>query len=120
MSALRGLMDYSYDLHTESPRLSDRIRCHGRSHPARRLCAQPAALALQATTRTLDIDGRAATVFGLINGNGTPGLILDPGQRFPLDLTNDLTEPTIIHCDGQIPPNAQDGVPDMPMPLLKP
>ncbi|MCV2449098.1 multicopper oxidase domain-containing protein [Paracoccus sp. DMF] len=82
--------------------------------------AQPAALALQATTRTLDIDGRAATVFGLINGNGTPGLILDPGQRFLLDLTNDLTEPTIIHWHGQIPPNAQDGVPDMPMPLLKP
>jgi FtsP/CotA-like multicopper oxidase with cupredoxin domain len=75
---------------------------------------------LQATTRTLDIDGRAATVFGLINGNGTPGLILDPGQRFLLDLTNDLTEPTIIHWHGQIPPNAQDGVPDMPMPLLKP
>ena len=82
--------------------------------------AQPAALALQATTRTLDIDGRAATVFGLINGNGTPGLILDPGQCFLLDLTNDLTEPTIIHWHGQIPPNAQDGVPDMPMPLLKP
>ena len=82
--------------------------------------AQPAALALQATTRTLDIDGRAATVFGLINGKGTHGLVLDPGQRFLLDLTNDLTEPTIIHWHGQIPPNAQDGVPDMPMPLLQP
>lgn len=81
--------------------------------------AQPAALALQATTRTLDINGRAATVFGLINGNGTPGLTLDPGQRFLLDLTNDLTEPTIIHWHGQIPPNAQDGVPDMPLPLLQ-
>lgn len=82
--------------------------------------AQPTALTLQATTRTLDIDGRAATVFGLINGDGTPGLMLEPGQRFLLDLTNNLAEPTIIHWHGQIPPNVQDGVPDMPMPLLQP
>ncbi|NHF74423.1 multicopper oxidase family protein [Paracoccus xiamenensis] len=82
--------------------------------------ARPAALGLQATTRTLDIDGRAATVFGLINSNGTTGLTLDPGQRFSLNLTNDLAEPTIIHWHGQIPPNTQDGVPDMPMPLLQP
>ncbi|AUH65995.1 multicopper oxidase family protein [Paracoccus zhejiangensis] len=82
--------------------------------------AQATGLTLQATTRTLDIDGRAATVFGLLNGTGTPGLVLDPGQRFRLDLTNDLAEPTIIHWHGQIPPNAQDGVPDMPMPLLQP
>ena len=86
----------------------------------RRSIAQPAGLMLRATSRTLDIGGRAATVFGLVNGAGTSGLILDPGQRFRLDLTNDLAEPTIVHWHGQIPPNAQDGVPDMPMPLLKP
>ncbi len=82
--------------------------------------AQSTGLSLQAATRTLDIDGRAATVFGLLNGTGTPGLTLDPGQRFRVDLTNNLAEPTIIHWHGQIPPNAQDGVPDMPMPLLQP
>ncbi|MFV0301948.1 MAG: multicopper oxidase family protein [Paracoccus sp. (in: a-proteobacteria)] len=82
--------------------------------------AQPATPTLRAATRTLDIDGRAATVFGLIDGNGTPGLTLEPGQRFRLDLSNDLAEPTIIHWHGQIPPNAQDGVPDMPLPLLQP
>ncbi len=81
--------------------------------------AQSAALALSATSRTLDIAGRAATVFGLAAPAGQ-GLILDPGQRFRVDLTNDLDEPTIIHWHGQIPPNAQDGVPDMPMPLLAP
>ncbi|WP_379141019.1 multicopper oxidase family protein [Paracoccus pacificus] len=82
--------------------------------------AQAAAPTLRAATRTLDIDGRAGRVFGLINGNGTPGLTLDPGQRFRLDLINDLAEPTIIHWHGQIPPNAQDGAPDLPMPLLQP
>jgi FtsP/CotA-like multicopper oxidase with cupredoxin domain len=78
-----------------------------------------APISLSAATRTLDIDGRAATVFGLA-GPGGQGLVLDPGQRFQVDLTNDLDVGTIIHWHGQIPPNAQDGVPDMPMPLLSP
>ncbi|MBW6507800.1 MAG: multicopper oxidase domain-containing protein [Rhodobacteraceae bacterium] len=82
--------------------------------------AQAAPLTLRATTRSLDIDGRAATVFGLVNGTGGSGLILDPGARFRVDLTNDLEVETLIHWHGQIPPNVQDGVPDMPMPKLKP
>ena len=89
-------------------------------HLPRAALAQGAApLALSAATRTLDIDGRAATVFGLA-GPGGQGLVLDPGQRFRVDLTNSLNTPTIIHWHGQIPPNVQDGVPDMPMPLLAP
>lgn len=78
-----------------------------------------APLALSAESRTLDIEGRAARVFGLAGPRGQ-GLILDPGQRFQLALTNNLDVATIIHWHGQIPPNAQDGVPDMPMPLLAP
>lgn len=74
---------------------------------------------LSATTRTLDIGGRAATVFGLA-GPGGQGLVLDPGKRLRVDLTNALDVGTIIHWHGQTPPNAQDGVPDMPMPLLAP
>ncbi|RJE82686.1 multicopper oxidase family protein [Paracoccus onubensis] len=74
---------------------------------------------LAATSRVLDINGRAATVWGLEGPSGQ-GLTLDPGQRFRVDLTNDLPDPTLIHWHGQIPPNKQDGVPDMPMPALKP
>ena len=92
----------------------------GMSHMPRIALAQGVApLSLAAATRTLDIDGRAAKVFGLA-GPGGQGLILDPGQRFRVELTNDLDVGTIIHWHGQIPPNAQDGVPDMPMPLLNP
>ena len=87
---------------------------------ARLSFAQGAPLTLSATKRTLDIDGRAATVYGLVNGTGGTGLILDPGQRFTVDLTNALDAETLIHWHGQIPPNAQDGVPGMPAPLLKP
>lgn len=74
---------------------------------------------LIAGTRVLDIDGRAATVFGLTNNNGTQGLVLEPDQMFQLDLINDLSEKTIIHWHGQIPPNRQDGVPDLPRPSLQ-
>jgi FtsP/CotA-like multicopper oxidase with cupredoxin domain len=81
---------------------------------------QTAPLSLTATTRVLDIDGRAATVYGLANAAGGQGLILDPGQRFRVDLTNSLDVETIIHWHGQIPPNVQDGVPNLPMPLLQP
>lgn len=82
------------------------------------LRAQTAPLTLRATTHTLDVDGRAATVYRLANATGGSGLILNPGDRFRVDLTNDLDVGTIIHWHGQIPPNVQDGVPDMPMPLL--
>ena len=80
---------------------------------------QTAPLSLTATTRVLEIDGRAATVYGLANAAGGQGLILNPGQRFRVDLTNSLDVETIIHWHGQIPPNVQDGVPDLPLPLLK-
>lgn len=75
---------------------------------------------LRATTRTLDIAGRAVTVKGLLDGQGRSGLTLDPGEAFRVDLLNELVEETTIHWHGQHPPNAQDGVPDMPQPALKP
>lgn len=87
--------------------------------PIRAFGQQSVPLRLAAQTRTLDIDGRAATIFGLA-GPGGQGLIINPGQRFKVDLTNDLDIPTLIHWHGQIPPNVQDGVPDMPLPLLAP
>ena len=76
-----------------------------------RVRAQSARMSLTATTRTIDVRGKAATVWGLMDGNGRSGLVLDPGQAFAVDLTNTLAEPTSIHWHGQIPPNAQDGVP---------
>lgn len=82
--------------------------------------AQTTRMALSATTRTIDVGGKAATIWGLLDGNGRSGLVLDPGQAFAVDLTNTLEVPTLIHWHGQIPPNAQDGVPDLPMPLLQP
>lgn len=88
-------------------------------HMPRFALAATSPIALTATRRTLDVNGRAATVFGLAGPSGQ-GLVLDPGQRFRVELTNDLPVSTLVHWHGQIPPNEQDGVPDMPMPMLLP
>lgn len=87
--------------------------------PATAFASSPA-LTLRATTRTLDIAGRAVTVKGLLDAQGRSGLVLDPAQPFRVDLSNDLDTETSIHWHGQVPPNAQDGVPGLPQPALKP
>ena len=84
-----------------------------------RVRAATDSFALTATTRVIEVQGRAATVMGLVNAQGGLGLTLDPGQRFRTDLTNALEIETIVHWHGQIPPNAQDGVPNT-NPMLKP
>ena len=70
-------------------------------------------------TRTLEVNGRAATVYGLTGPGNTPGLTLDAGAMFDVLLDNQLAEETMIHWHGLTPPVEFDGVPDLPMPLLK-
>ncbi|MDB6091157.1 MAG: putative multicopper oxidase [Gammaproteobacteria bacterium] len=77
--------------------------------PAR---AQPAtAIRLTAERRTIEVNRKAVSVFALRQPGGTQGVILDPGQRFTLDLTNLSGQPTIIHWHGQLPPWKEDGFP---------
>jgi FtsP/CotA-like multicopper oxidase with cupredoxin domain len=73
--------------------------------------AASAPLSLTATTRSLDVNGRAARVFGLIGPGGKSGLTLAPGEPFNVDLANAAGAPTIIHWHGQIPPWTEDGFP---------
>lgn len=84
------------------------------------LRAQPARRTLRATTRTIEVQGKAATVWGLLDAEGRSGLVLEPGEDFAVDLINQLDAETLIHWHGQIPPNAMDGVPGMPMALMRP
>jgi FtsP/CotA-like multicopper oxidase with cupredoxin domain len=85
-----------------------------------KVLASPPVLALRATTRTLDIAGRAVTVKGLLDQQGRSGLFLDPTQPFRVDLWNELGTETSIHWHGQVPSNVQDGVPGSPLPALMP
>jgi FtsP/CotA-like multicopper oxidase with cupredoxin domain len=76
--------------------------------------------ALRAVRRSLDINGRAANVFGLVQHDGGRGLIVEPGEKFNVTLTNELSEPTLVHWHGLTPPWPMDGVPDNPAPMLMP
>ena len=73
--------------------------------------ASPTPRRLVAGTRTLEVNGRAARVFGLIGPDGHPGIRLAPGERFHVELANETGTPTIVHWHGQLPPWTQDGFP---------
>ncbi|WP_348602913.1 multicopper oxidase family protein [Chelatococcus daeguensis] len=68
----------------------------------------------------IEVKGRAATVFGLTQPNGTHGLVAEAGRRFRVRLENRLDEETLIHWHGLTPPWQQDGVPLLSQPPLAP
>lgn len=79
--------------------------------PTKRLLIEP---------RTIEVLGRAASVLGLRQPDGTTGIVLEPGERFAVELENRLREETIIHWHGQTPPYPLDGVVDQNNPSLRP
>jgi FtsP/CotA-like multicopper oxidase with cupredoxin domain len=74
---------------------------------------------LTVDSRNLEVNGRAATVYELTGPDGKPGLAFNAGDQFDVLLDNRLAEETMIHWHGLTPPNTLDGVPGIPMPLLK-
>ncbi len=79
--------------------------------PATARAAEPGAQRLVAGTRMLEVNGRAARVFGLVGPNGRPGIYLDPGDRFHVALLNETGTQTLVHWHGQLPPWKLDGFP---------
>jgi FtsP/CotA-like multicopper oxidase with cupredoxin domain len=71
-----------------------------------------AAATLRAVRRSIEVNGKAASVFGLIGPDGKSGVALDPGQHFRLALANEIDEALIVHWHGQTPSPDQDGVAD--------
>lgn len=50
--------------------------------------------------RTIEVNGKAASVFGLQRVDGAPGLRLRAGDVFNVLLRNETAESTIIHWHG--------------------
>jgi FtsP/CotA-like multicopper oxidase with cupredoxin domain len=67
--------------------------------------------ALDVTTRTIEVNGKAVKAYALVDGSGVPGLGFTQGDAFKVRLNNRLSEPTLVHWHGLTPPSAQDGVP---------
>jgi hypothetical protein len=74
------------------------LGCHGN---ASLLSGQDPAssgqIKLRAAMRSLEVNGRAATLMGLEQSNGKQGLNLLVNQRFNVLLENKLPVPTAIH-----------------------
>jgi len=75
--------------------------------------ADPGATQLRAARRVIDVNGKAAGVFGLVQPDGRHGIVAEAGQRFHVRLVNELDEHTLVHWHGLTPPSDQDGVPEL-------
>ncbi|HEY5831020.1 MAG TPA: multicopper oxidase family protein [Hyphomicrobiaceae bacterium] len=73
---------------------------------------------LRVESRVIEVHGKPATVFGLLQPDRTWGISTRAGTRFRVRLESRIEEPTLIHWHGLLPPYGQDGVPDLPQPLL--
>jgi len=71
-----------------------------------------ASTTLRAYRRSIVVNGKDASVFGLIGPDGKSGLTLDPGRRFRFTLANEIDQALIVHWHGQTPSPDQDGVTD--------
>ena len=88
--------------------------------PAGRAASDASAVELAIATRTIEVKGKAAKVFGLLQPNGTHGLVMNAGDRFRVRLSNAVDEHALIHWHGLTPPNDQDGVPGVTQSPLAP
>ncbi len=75
---------------------------------------------LKVASRIIEVNGRAAKVFGVVNDRGGNGISLMLGERFRVRVKNDLDVETLLHWHGLNPPSAQDGVPMLSQAPLKP
>ena len=78
------------------------------------------ATTIQATRRTLEINGKAANVMGLLQPNGAQGMSSFVNEPFRVILENKLSVPTAIHWHGLHAPNNEDGVPGVTQPVIRP
>ncbi len=86
--------------------------------PKSALAATAPAATLRVIKRVIDVDGKSASVFGLLGPDARPGLSLTAGDRFNVRVMNETNEETIIHWHGLTPPWTPDGVPNHPLPLI--
>src|SRR6058998_2642311 len=88
--------------------------------PSARASSHNAPTEIAIGTRTIEVKGKAATVFGLLQPDGTRGLAMNAGERLRVRLRNEIREAALIHWHGLTPPNSQDGVPGVTQQPLPP
>ena len=77
--------------------------------PAGLLSARASVPLLSVTSRTLEVKGKAAKVFGITGPNGRPGIFANEGDRFFGAVRNGTDDPLTMHWHGQVfAPEDQD------------
>ena len=75
---------------------------------------------LRAQSRTIEVNGKPASVLGIGRPDGTSGITTAVGRQFRVRVENQLDWPTLIHWHGLAPPWQQDGVPGVSGPAIPP
>lgn len=88
--------------------------------PTRVLEAAMEPVTLGVFSRSIDVNGKPASVLAVAQADGTAGLSAETGERFRVRLVNELDKPTLVHWHGLTPPSEQDGVPGLSQPALAP
>jgi FtsP/CotA-like multicopper oxidase with cupredoxin domain len=80
----------------------------------------PTRIVLRLITRTLEVNGKPASVYSIRQPDGTEGITTDVGDRFRVRVENGIGKPSLIHWHGLAPPWRQDGVPGVSGPPIPP
>jgi FtsP/CotA-like multicopper oxidase with cupredoxin domain len=80
----------------------------------------PPPTVLRAERRSIEVNGRTASVYAIRQPDGTFGLRTEVGKPFRVRLENQIDRPTLIHWHGLTPPWRQDGVPGISGPPIPP
>ena len=78
-------------------------------------------IASRAESRTIEVNGKAASMLHIGRGDGVAGVYTEVGQDFRVSLENRLKDDkTLVHWHGLRPDFKQDGVPNVSQPALEP
>jgi FtsP/CotA-like multicopper oxidase with cupredoxin domain len=75
---------------------------------------------LRIARRSIEVNGKPASVLGIRQPDGIFGIRTQVDKRFRVRLENTLNEPSLIHWHGLTPPWQQDGVPGVSGPPIPP
>jgi FtsP/CotA-like multicopper oxidase with cupredoxin domain len=73
---------------------------------------------LRLQRRTIEVNGKPASVYGIEQPDGTFGITTEVGKRFLVRVENGIGQPSLIHWHGLAPPWRQDGVPGVSGPPI--
>lgn len=92
----------------------------GALRPSTVIAQEAPSTTLIAGKRSIEVNGRAASVFGITQPDGRQGLLTEVGAPFRVVLRNETGSDTLIHWHGLTPPSSQDGVPGISAPPVPP